>query len=140
VKLDFVFIGEGAGAQAASRGVRDDYTPSATRSMRTAAPSKSRKSRRGIRHLSGRDAAPHRFLPQARDGRHAATLKQIEADLRDRFGKFGDEVKALLLVTEIRIRANKRVSFPSKPSLPLEVPAPQRPHDDWVQVAPGFQG
>ena len=35
-------------------------------------------------------------------------LKEIEADLRDRFGKFGDEVRALLLVTDIRIRAEQK--------------------------------
>ena len=37
-----------------------------------------------------------------------AALKQIEGDLRDRFGKFGEEVKALLLVTEIRVRAEQK--------------------------------
>ena len=35
-------------------------------------------------------------------------LKEIESDLRDRFGKFGDEVRALLLVTDIRIRAEQK--------------------------------
>jgi len=34
-----------------------------------------------------------------------AQLKEIESDLRDRFGSYGDEVRALLLITEIRIRA-----------------------------------
>ncbi|HEY8933431.1 MAG TPA: transcription-repair coupling factor, partial [Rariglobus sp.] len=37
-----------------------------------------------------------------------AQLKEIEADFRDRFGKFGDEVRALLLITEIRIRAERK--------------------------------
>jgi len=37
-----------------------------------------------------------------------AKLKEIEADFRDRFGKFGDEIRALLLVTEIRIRAEQK--------------------------------
>ena len=35
-------------------------------------------------------------------------LKQIEAELRDRFGKFGDDVRALLTVTEVRIRAEQK--------------------------------
>ena len=35
-------------------------------------------------------------------------LKEIESDLRDRFGKFGDEVRALLLITDIRIRAEQK--------------------------------
>jgi transcription-repair coupling factor (superfamily II helicase) len=37
-----------------------------------------------------------------------AQVRGIEAELRDRFGKFGDEVRALLLVTEIRIRAEQK--------------------------------
>ncbi|MDF9833027.1 transcription-repair coupling factor (superfamily II helicase) [Ereboglobus sp. PH5-5] len=36
------------------------------------------------------------------------SLKQIQNDLRDRFGKYGDEVKALFLITEIRIRAEQK--------------------------------
>jgi transcription-repair coupling factor (superfamily II helicase) len=35
-------------------------------------------------------------------------LKQIEGDLRDRFGRYGDEIKALLLITEIRLRAEQK--------------------------------
>jgi len=35
-------------------------------------------------------------------------LKEIAAELRDRFGKFGDPVKALLALTEIRIRAEQK--------------------------------
>jgi transcription-repair coupling factor (superfamily II helicase) len=34
-------------------------------------------------------------------------LRDIEAELADRFGKFGDEVRALLLVMEVRIRAEQ---------------------------------
>ncbi|MET0263216.1 MAG: TRCF domain-containing protein, partial [Rariglobus sp.] len=37
-----------------------------------------------------------------------AKLKEIESDLRDRFGKYSDEVRALLLITEIRIRAEQK--------------------------------
>ena len=37
-----------------------------------------------------------------------AQVKAIEAELRDRFGKFGDEIRALLLITEIRIRAEQK--------------------------------
>ncbi|MDI1320071.1 MAG: hypothetical protein PSW75_07750 [bacterium] len=35
-------------------------------------------------------------------------VKDLEAELRDRFGKFGEPVKALLLVTEIRVRAEQK--------------------------------
>ncbi|OAM90816.1 transcription-repair coupling factor [Termitidicoccus mucosus] len=37
-----------------------------------------------------------------------AALKEIEADLRDRFGPIPEEIRALLLVTEIRIRAEQK--------------------------------
>ena len=37
-----------------------------------------------------------------------AELPQIETGLRDRFGLFGDEVRALLLVTEIRLQAEQK--------------------------------
>ncbi len=37
-----------------------------------------------------------------------ARLKEIDAELRDRFGKYPDDVKHLLLVTEIRIRAEQK--------------------------------
>ena len=35
-------------------------------------------------------------------------LKQIESDLRDRFGNYGEEIRALFLVTEIRVRAEQK--------------------------------
>jgi transcription-repair coupling factor (superfamily II helicase) len=35
-------------------------------------------------------------------------LREIENELRDRFGKFGPEVAALFLVTEIRVRAEQK--------------------------------
>ena len=35
-------------------------------------------------------------------------VKDIEAELRDRFGKIGEPVRALLLVTEIRVRAEQK--------------------------------
>ncbi|MDR1011473.1 MAG: transcription-repair coupling factor, partial [Opitutaceae bacterium] len=38
----------------------------------------------------------------------SGSLKQIENDIRDRFGKYGNEMRALFLVTEIRIRAGQK--------------------------------
>ena len=68
-----------------------------------------------------------------------AALKQIEADLRDRFGKFGDEVRALLLVTEIRIRAEQKgiVSVETESSR-LKCLRNSGRRDDWVQVGTRF--
>jgi transcription-repair coupling factor (superfamily II helicase) len=66
-------------------------------------------------------------------------LRQIEADLRDRFGKFGEEVKALLLVTEIRVRAEQKnlVSVETESSR-LKCLRNSGRRDDWVQVGNRF--
>ena len=66
-------------------------------------------------------------------------LKQIESDLRDRFGKFGDEVRALLLITEIRIRAEQKgiVSVETESSR-LKCLRNSGRRDDWVQVGTRF--
>jgi transcription-repair coupling factor (superfamily II helicase) len=66
-------------------------------------------------------------------------LKQIEADLRDRFGEFGDEVRALLLITEIRVRAEQKgiVSVETE-SNRLKCLRNSGRRDDWVQVGTRF--
>lgn len=52
------------------------------------------------------------------------TLKQVENDPRDRFGRFDDKVKALLLFTEIRIRAEQKNIISVETGVePSEVPA-----------------
>ncbi|HRI82873.1 MAG TPA: hypothetical protein PLF88_10580, partial [Opitutaceae bacterium] len=68
-----------------------------------------------------------------------ARLKEIEAELRDRFGKFGDEVKALLLVTEIRIRAEQKgiISVETESSR-LKCLRHSGRRDDWVQLGTRF--
>src|SRR5574343_37366 len=57
---------------------------------------------KAIRHL----VTPQMLIMDV--GSFVPALKQIETDLRDRFGKYGEEVKALLLITEIRIRAEQK--------------------------------
>ena len=37
-----------------------------------------------------------------------AEVRQVESDLKDRFGSFAEEVRALLLITEIRVRAEQK--------------------------------
>jgi len=68
-----------------------------------------------------------------------AALKQIEADLKDRFGKYGDDVRALLLVTEIRIRAEQKgiVSVETEDTR-LKCLRASGQHDDWVMLGPRF--
>jgi transcription-repair coupling factor (superfamily II helicase) len=59
--------------------------------------------------------------------------------LRDRFGKFGDEVRALLLITEIRIRAEqKNIVSVETDSSRLKCLRNSGRRDDWVQVGTRF--
>jgi transcription-repair coupling factor (superfamily II helicase) len=108
VKLDFVFVGEGEPAAESARGSRreDGYTALREAEMEggDCPPVQARIpglyiSEARLRIDFYRRLAMAPGLPE---------LRQIEADLRDRFGKFGNEVKALLLVTEIRLRAEQK--------------------------------
>ena len=141
VKLDFVFVGDRAGADpGASRGRHTDgYT--ALRDAENAAGGAE------IPKIQAR--IPSTYLAETRlridfyrklaMADTPAALKQIEADLRDRFGKFGDEVKALLLVTEIRIRAEQNgiVSVETE-STRLKCLRHSGRRDDWVQLGTRF--
>jgi transcription-repair coupling factor (superfamily II helicase) len=107
VKLDFVFIGEAAAEKMARGRHEDSYTAlkdaeSATVDEVTKIPAR----------LPACYIAETRlridFYRRLALAETPAQLKQIEGDLRDRFGKFGPEVRALLLVTEIRVRAEQK--------------------------------
>jgi transcription-repair coupling factor (superfamily II helicase) len=143
VKLDFVFVGESAGRDPATadRGRHtDSYTairdaehvaggavdvPKIQARLPSTYISETRLRIDFYRKLALADALP--------------ALKLIESDLRDRFGKFGDEVKALLLVTEIRVRAEQRglVSVETESSR-LKCLRNSGRRDDWVQVGTRF--
>jgi transcription-repair coupling factor (superfamily II helicase) len=109
VKLDFVYVGEGGESESARRRYEDSYT-----AIKDAEDDAS-----GIVEIPKIQARiPAAYIAETRLRidlyRRLALadtpvrLKEIESDLRDRFGKFGDEVRALLLVTEIRIRAEQK--------------------------------
>ena len=141
VKLDFVFVGDLAGADpGATRGRHtDSYT--ALRDAENAAGGAE------IQKIQAR--IPSSYLAETRlridfyrklaMADTPAALKQIEADLRDRFGKFGGEVRALLLVTEIRIRAEQKgiVSVETE-STRLKCLRHSGRRDDWVQLGTRF--
>jgi transcription-repair coupling factor (superfamily II helicase) len=105
VKLDFVFVGEGAGTE-----VRAEATDSFS------ALKQAERVEGEIDRIQARLPASYigetrlridfyRRLAMAESPRQ---VKEIEAELRDRFGKFGETVRALLLVTEIRVRAEQK--------------------------------
>ena len=105
VKLDFVFVGEGEPAPGRRR-YEDGYT--ALRDAEAAGG--------GCPPIQAR--IPFAYIGETRLrldcyrrlalAGSPAQLRALEDELRDRFGQFGDEVRALLLVTEIRLRAEQK--------------------------------
>ncbi len=141
VKLDFVFVGESGGTGGApGRGRHED-------SYTAIKDAEDKAGRTEVAHIQAR--IPASYLSETRLRidfyRKLAladtlpALKQISTDLRDRFGKFGDEVKALLLVTEIRIRAEQKgiISVETESSR-LKCLRNSGRRDDWVQVGTRF--
>jgi len=144
VKLDFVFVGEAEGksndsAAASARGRHQDgYT-----ALRDAEDEQLAE----IPKIQAR--LPSAYIPETRlridfyrrlaMAETPARLKEIETELRDRFGKFGDEVRALLLITEIRIRAEqKNILSVETESNRLKCLRNSGRRDDWVQVGTRF--
>jgi transcription-repair coupling factor (superfamily II helicase) len=142
VKLDFVFVGESAGrAGEADRGRHaDGYT-----AIRDA----EQEAGGAVEVAQIQARIPAAYISETRlridfyrklalaDG--LPVLKQVESDLKDRFGKFGDEIKALLLVTEIRVRAEQKgiVSVETESSR-LKCLRNSGRRDDWVQLGTRF--
>ncbi len=136
VKLDFVFVGEGAGFE--------------TRSEATDSFSALKQAER----IEGEIAKIQARLPAAYIGEtrlridfyrrlamaeNPKQVKDLEAELRDRFGKFGEPVKALLLVTEIRVRAEQKgiLSVESQGSR-LKCLRNSGRRDDFIQLSSRF--
>jgi transcription-repair coupling factor (superfamily II helicase) len=136
VKLDFVFVGEGAGTEARSEAT-DSFS--------------ALKQAEGI---EGEIAVIQARLPAAYLGETRLRIdfyrrlamaespkqvKDLEAELRDRFGKFGEPVKALLLVTEIRVRAEQKgvLSVETRGSR-LKCLRNSGRRDDFIQLSSRF--
>ena len=111
VKLDFVFVGEAASLGGPT--TPSGHSASATSYQAIKAAEQSADGAVEVAKIQAR--IPSAYITETRlridfyrrlaMAGSAAQLKEIESDLRDRFGSYGDEVRALLLVTEIRIRA-----------------------------------
>ena len=106
VKLDFVFVGEGAESGRARAEATDSFT----------ALKQTERGEGGIDRVQARLPAAYigetrlriDFYRRLALAENPGQVKDLEAELRDRFGKFGEPVKALLLVTEIRVRAEQK--------------------------------
>ena len=144
VKLDFVFVGEAADAgdanAAAARGRHvDGYTALKQAEDDAAAVEIPKIQARIPSAYLGETRLRIDFYRKLALADTPARLKEIEADLRDRFGKFGDDVRALLLVTEIRIRAEqKNILSVETESNRLKCLRNSGRRDDWVQVGTRF--
>jgi len=135
VKLDFVFVGEGAEAETTQ--VVDSYT-ALRQAEREAGAIDKIQARLPARYL-GETRLRIDFYRRLALAESPAQVREIEAELRDRFGQFGEEVRALLLVTEIRVRAEQ------KGLLSVEADAARLKclrhsgrHDDFIQPGSRF--
>jgi len=139
VKLDFVFVGESE-AEGAPRGRHEDGY--------TAIKDAEDKARgQDIDRIQAR--IPSSYVNETRlridlyrklamaDSRES--VKKIEAELRDRFGKPGEEVRTLLLVTDIRVLAEQKgiISVESE-SNRLKCLRGSGKRDDWVMIGARF--
>jgi transcription-repair coupling factor (superfamily II helicase) len=144
VKLDFVYVGESDTARSTAASTRGRHEDAYT-AIKDAEDDAS-----GAVEVPKIQARlPATYLPETRlridfyrrlaMAESLAKLKEIEADLRDRFGKFGDEVRALLLITEIRIRAEqKNILSVETETNRLRCLRNTGRRDDWVQVGTRF--
>ena len=139
VKLDFVFVGDGQPAAASSeRRHTDGYTAIKDAEDDHLVPVARIQARLPAAFISETRLRIDFYRKLALAG-NLQQLRALEADLRDRFGKFGDDVKALLLLTEIRIRAEQKgiLSVETDTSR-LKCLRHGGRRDDWVQVGSRF--
>ncbi len=142
VKLDFVFVGEGVAPDADATKARAKHADGYT-------AIKDAENEHAVEVAPIQARLPNTYISETRlridfyrklaMADSVATLKQLESDLRDRFGKFGDEVRALLLITEIRIRAEQKgIASVETESSRLKCLRNSGRRDDWVQIGTRF--
>ena len=149
VKLDFVFIGEPvespgkageppASKLAAKTGRKEDgYT--ALKDAEETAPAIEMIQARLPPDYIGETRLRIDFYRRLALANLPATLRQIEEELVDRFGKFGSPVRSLLLITEIRVRAEQKgILSVETESNRLKCLRNSGRHDDWVMVGTRF--
>jgi transcription-repair coupling factor (superfamily II helicase) len=140
VKLDFVFVGEGPGADDGHKGRHvDGYTALKDAEDKATGPEMERVQARIPSGYIGEARLRidiYRRLAMA-DSRDA--VRQIEAELKDRFGKPGPEVRTLLQVIEIRVLAEQKgiLSVESE-SNRLKCLRGSGQRDDWVMIGARF--
>jgi transcription-repair coupling factor (superfamily II helicase) len=143
VKLDFVFVGEGSPPE------KNSAAPSAASSyqaIKAAADAEAGavsvdriQARLPVAYVGETRLRLDLYRRLALAG-SAAQLKEIETELVDRFGKFDEEVRALLQVTAIRVAAEQKgmVSVETEGSKLKLIRAGAGRRDDFVQLAGRF--
>ena len=137
VKIDFVFIGEGEGDTAARGRKQDGYTAIKDAEMAggECPPIQARVPAAYISEVRLRIDIYRRLAIAGT----LAEVKQVENDLKDRFGAFGEEVRTLLLITEIRVRAEqKRIFSVETEGNRLKCLRDSGRHDDYCMLSGRF--
>jgi len=140
VKLDFVYVGDGAPAASRSGRHQDGYTT--LRDAEHAASGAVEVDPIQARLPAGYLSETRLRIDFYRRLAMAASLeelRQIDLDLQDRFGDYGPDVRALLMITEIRIRAEQKgISSVESSSNKLKCLRAGGRHDDWVMHGSRF--
>ncbi len=136
VKLDFVFVGEDAGSERSQEAV-DSYT--ALRQAEREAGEIGKIQARLPSAYIGETRLRIDFYRRLALAETPGQVREIEAELKDRFGRFGEAVRALLLATEIRVRAEQKglLSVESEGSR-LKCLRNSGRHDDFIQLSHRF--
>jgi transcription-repair coupling factor (superfamily II helicase) len=145
VKLDFVFVGEGSPpSQVSSLSPQVSQTSylaikDAEHAADGAVPVARIQARLPATYIGETRLRLDLYRRLALAGA-SETIKEIEAELTDRFGKFNDEVRALLLVTGLRIAAEQKgiVSVETDGSRLKCLRAGPGRRDDFVQLGGRF--
>ncbi len=137
VKLDFVFVGEGAESERARAQATDSF--SALKQTERIEGEIDRIQARLPASYIGETRLRIDFYRRLALAENPKQVKDFEAELRDRFGKFAEPVKALLLVTEIRVRAEQKgvLSVESQGSR-LKCLRNSGRRDDFIQLSSRF--
>ena len=135
VKLDFVFVGEGAETVRAGA---DGSFQALRQAEREAGEIAKVQARLPARYLAETRLRID-FYRRLALAENPAQVKALETELRDRFGRFGEEVRALLLVTEIRVRAEQKglLSVETDGNR-LKCLRHSNRHDDFIQPGSRF--
>jgi transcription-repair coupling factor (superfamily II helicase) len=140
VKLDFVFVGEGDAPEGAGVGRRaDGYTAIKDAEDEAGGPELGRIQARIPSSYIGETRLRIEQYRKLAMADSVAALRQIEAELKDRFGKLVPEVRTLLQVTEIRVLAEqKAILSVESESNRLKCLRGSGKRDDWVMTGARF--